>query len=423
MSTTEVAVSQAENETKAQIVESHMDEDFVDNKAEALACLMEGKRNMLCKDTPAAVTCLAEACELMSAECGEKAPECGEAYYFYGKALLEMARLENVVLGNALSGVPGDEDIEKGATQVEDPEHMTWEERTEVEEKVNEALVENFENCEKAESPFLTKDVVSGSSNPVVASGGRSWVLWFIAVFKWFISVFNLLAVEKVEVVENIIVDNGSEEVELDEDCDHIDEEKAEAKAEEDPTSLQLAWEVLELSKIICLEQLEAGVETLPSETKAALEKRYCDTLLLLSEVSVESGNYHQAVEDLKICLERQKRLLPADSRNIAETFYHLGVALGFHKNYDEAFMSLDAAVSVLNMRMTNLKEKSGSVAKNEVTEVKALLPEIEAKLIDLKDTKAETDRKTSELYQIGGASSSTSKAVSAIPVKKIDCA
>ena len=76
----------------------------MDNKAEALACLMEGKRNMLCKDIPAAVSCLAEACELMTAECGEKAPECGEAYYFYGKALLEMARLENVVLGIALSG-------------------------------------------------------------------------------------------------------------------------------------------------------------------------------------------------------------------------------------------------------------------------------------------------------------------------------
>merc|ERR1712050_302143 len=78
------------------------------------------------------------------------------------------------------------------------------------------------------------------------------------------------------------------EEVELDsdEECDHIDEDKVEAKADEDPTSLQLAWEVLELSKLICKEQLEAGdKKTLTSETKAALEKRYCETFLLLSEV------------------------------------------------------------------------------------------------------------------------------------------
>ena len=82
--------------------------------------------------------------------------------------------------------------------------------------------------------------------------------------------------------------------------------EKAEVKAEEDTTNLQQAWEACEPSKIICKEQLE-GCKDLPTETKAALEKRYCDTFLLLSEVSVESGNYYQAVEDLKVCLERQK--------------------------------------------------------------------------------------------------------------------
>merc|ERR1719153_726978 len=131
-----------------------MDDTSVDNKAEALACLVEGKRNMICKDIPAAVSCLAEACEVLSAECGEKAPECGEAYYYYGKALLEMARLENLVLGNALSGVPEGEDID-GSPQVENPEKITDEERANVEEKVDEALEESFDHCEKAEAPLL----------------------------------------------------------------------------------------------------------------------------------------------------------------------------------------------------------------------------------------------------------------------------
>jgi len=402
MSAVEITESQAE--TKAHLTESSMDEDqeHENNKAEALACLMDGKRNMLCKDIPAAVSCLAEACELMTAECGEKAPECGEAYYFYGKALLEMARLENVVLGIALSGVTNEEDCVKEATQVEDPDLMSEEERIEVEEKVNEALTENFENCEIAESPFLKKDakldgVTPGTNTSDLSSG------------------------------ETGATEDDEAEEETDDECDNgdIDEEKAEAKAEEDPTSLQLAWEVLELSKLICKEQLEAGdKKNLPSETKAALEKRYCETFLLLSEVSVESGNYQQAVEDLKVCLERQKKLLPADSRNIAETLYHLGVALGFHKNYDEAFMSLESAISVLNLRLDNLKGKTGSVAKNEATEIKALLPEVKAKVADLKDMKVETDRKTAELYLIGGKkTSSSSKPVSTIPVKKMECA
>jgi len=406
MSAVEITESLAE--TKAHLADSAMDEDheYEDNKAEALACLMEGKRNMLCKDIPAAVSCLAEACELMTAECGEKAPECGEAYYFYGKALLEMARLENVVLGIALSGVTHEEDCVKEVTQVEDPDLMTEEERTDVEEKVNEALTENFENCEIAESPLLKKDtkldgVISSPIDPDLPSG------------------------ETAEKGKEKASEDDEAEEDSDDECD-IDEEKAEAKAEEDPTSLQLAWEVLELSKLICKEQLEAGdKKNHTSETKAGLEKRYCETFLLLSEVSVESGNYQQAVEDLKVCLERQKRLLPADSRNIAETLYHLGVALGFHKNYDEAFMSLDAAISVLILRLDNLKEKTGSVAKNEATEIKALLPEVKAKVADLKDMKVETDRKTSELYHIGGkeTTSSSSKPVSTIPVKKIECA
>lgn len=35
---------------------------------------------------------------------GEQAPECGDAYYHYGRALLELARKEAGVLGGDLDG-------------------------------------------------------------------------------------------------------------------------------------------------------------------------------------------------------------------------------------------------------------------------------------------------------------------------------
>ena len=73
-------------------------------KAAAFATLASGKRHLLVSDIPLAVTTLGEACELHSNVFGETAAEMGEVYFYYGKALLEMARLESGVLGNALDG-------------------------------------------------------------------------------------------------------------------------------------------------------------------------------------------------------------------------------------------------------------------------------------------------------------------------------
>jgi len=45
-----------------------------------------------------------EACTLMSSVHGDMSPKMCEFYYTYGKALLELARIEENVLGNALAG-------------------------------------------------------------------------------------------------------------------------------------------------------------------------------------------------------------------------------------------------------------------------------------------------------------------------------
>merc|ERR1711864_54033 len=88
-----------------------------------------GKRNLLVSNIPEAVSTLAMACDLLAKQFGETHVECAEAYFYYGKSLLEMSRLESEILGNALEGVPEGGDVADDS-QFEDPEKMTAEEKS-----------------------------------------------------------------------------------------------------------------------------------------------------------------------------------------------------------------------------------------------------------------------------------------------------
>merc|ERR1712112_194765 len=72
--------------------------------------LLEGKRHLLVQDFPSASDSLARACKFLANKHGETANECADAYFHYGKTLLELGRMEAGVLGNALKGVPDCDD-------------------------------------------------------------------------------------------------------------------------------------------------------------------------------------------------------------------------------------------------------------------------------------------------------------------------
>merc|ERR1719186_1988392 len=110
---------------------------------------MEGKRYMIVKDYPSAAESLAQACHYLASKHGETALECADAYFHYGKALLEMGRMEAGVLGNALEGVPEEEGSGEGSEKVESTEKMTEDEKEYVGVKVMEAIEENFEQHEE----------------------------------------------------------------------------------------------------------------------------------------------------------------------------------------------------------------------------------------------------------------------------------
>merc|ERR1712133_311500 len=394
--------------------------DTVDPKQEAANCLAVGKRNLLVSDIPLAVSSLGEACELFTKVYGETAPECAETYFYYGKALLEMARLESGVLGNALDGVPeGEEEAEN--SQVEDPEKLTEDEKDDVEQKVDEALNENFDKHDKIakihngengegeddESQEETEneegedknDEASGEADGEEEKNGEAETA--------------METESKSEDGET--VEGGEKEGE--------DKNEQEAEDEEDPSNLQLAWEMLELAKVVYTKTVETNKD-------AEVERRLCETYMVLGEVSLENENYPQAVEDLTICLKRRTDSLPVDSRCIAETQYQLGIAQGFDMKWEEAVVSLEAAIKVLEKRIENLKaetespdetkkDDSSHTREKEITELEALIPEIKEKITDTKKMKEAVGFTSGSGPSDASSSASNSKPISSIAIKR----
>merc|ERR1711970_1079659 len=405
-------------------------------KKEAINHLVAGKRHMLVQDIAAAVASLAQACEMMSAQFGETAVECADAYFHYGKALLEMARLESGVLGNALDGVPDGEDSD--SSQCEDPSKLTEDEKEEVGVKVLEALDENFKTHEE-KIALLTNGhtkVTNGHSKKDESTEGEEEDEESQEEGEESQDDEEMKEGEakdgeaeaKAEDKDKMETESVGDDEKTKDEKEAGDKEEQQAEDEEDPSNLQLAWEMLELAKVIFTKQAD---ET--KDNKADVEKKLCETFLALGEVSLENENYPQAVDDLTSCLKKQLEKLPADSRSIAETHYQLGVAQGFHLHFEEAVKSLNDAITVLTTRIDNLKKKTESkdetrtddafyTREKEIEELEKLLPEIREKIQDTNEMKEETMRKMKEeagFSNGAGTSGESAKPVSTIAVKK----
>merc|ERR1712202_50714 len=384
----------------------------IEVQEEAKTHLATGKRHLLVSDVPAAVTSLALSCELLSTQFGETAKECAESYYYYGKALLELSRLESGVLGNALDGVPEEGD-EANTSQVED--------------KVGEALEENFQESLQKKVEKESEESKEGEGKAVESKESKEGDAGTSKGSKD----------KEVETTEDEGMEEGDDSEAEESNGEDMDAEKSTTEGadntegdsekkdeEEEPSNLQLAWEMLELAKMVYTKQAEESAV----DTKAEIEEKLCSTMLALGEVGLENENYKQAVEDIRMCLKKQE-ILPKDSRIVAETHYQLGVALGFNSQFEEAVESLNSAIKIIKERIKIIKEGIKSPKKSptkdekkEVTELEALIPEIEEKIIDTKDMKKEAEAKTKDGNE--GLTSSSgdkteSKNVTSIAVKR----
>ncbi|KAF1570365.1 UNVERIFIED_CONTAM: Nuclear autoantigenic sperm protein, partial [Eudyptes pachyrhynchus] len=562
--------------------------ESLDVDSEAKKLLGLGQKHLVMGDIPAAVNAFQEAASLLGKKYGETANECGEAFFFYGKSLLELARMENGVLGNALEGVHVEEEEgEKTEDEslVENNDNVDEEAREELREQVYDAmgekeakkaegksltkpetdkeqesevekggredmdisepeeklqetveptskqLTESSEEAKEAAIPGLNEDeVASGKTEqeslctekgksisgayvqnkefretveegeeiislekkpketsedqPIRAAEKQGTLMKVVEIEAEIdpqvksadvggeepkdqvatseselgkavlmelsgqdveaspvvaaeagaevsekpgqeITEEAMLPVEESEAagdgVETKVAQRATEKAPEDkfkiaanEETQERDEQMKEGeetegseeedrendKAEETPNesvlekkslqeneeeeigNLELAWDMLDLAKIIFKRQ-----ETKEAQLYAA------QAHLKLGEVSVESENYIQAVEEFQACLSLQEQYLEAHDRLLAETHYQLGLAYGYNSQYDEAVAQFGKSIDVIEKRMAvlheQMKEAEGSFTEyeKEIEELKELLPEIREKIEDAKES------------------------------------
>ncbi|KAF9586278.1 hypothetical protein BGW38_007559 [Lunasporangiospora selenospora] len=178
----------------------------------------------------------------------------------------------------------------------------------------------------------------------------------------------------------------GDEEDEEDEEGD---EEGEEGQGEDDSDDFAVAWDVLDLARVL---YHRIGTED-------ALLK-LGDVHIALGDVSLESENFEQAVSDFQEAIKIKEARLDPDDRQLAEAHYKLALALEYtpnesekaHEHIHQASSVLKARVQKLNgllasgkgkARATDASESETKMAK-ELVELHELIGEMEQKVQDM---------------------------------------
>lgn len=354
---------------------------------DAATAISQGKRHLLVRDYTAAVTAFAEGLELLSQKHGDCGDELGEPYLLYGRALLGLSREEAGVLGDGVPGTEdGDEDVEvdddeeDNDDEKEEPESTTSDVKdASTDKKTNQT--EKSSNDKESEDKKIVNDKkeekIDDKSETKVDDKSEAKV-----DDKKEVKVDESLpGSSKDEPISN--GENGNAEAN---GADGDDEEDADDVNEEDAgrgIDLQVAWEVLELAKIVFSKRGETGI------------KQLAEAHRLLGEVAMESGNPEVAIADLENALTILEKIEPLDPRSMAELNYQLGLAHSLTNAFDKSINHFNKATTLLEARIKKLEATNESAKENdgEIAELKELLPEILEKIADMKDFKQEACR------------------------------
>ncbi|XP_046824600.1 histone-binding protein N1/N2 [Vespa crabro] len=385
--------------------------DIADNVpfTDPATAISQGRRHLLVRDYTMAVTALAQACELLAKKHGDTADELGEPYLLYGRALLGLAREEAGVLGGGIPGseeAQGEEDAEdddeddeedeaeeEKLSKVDEKEEEEEEEDEEEEEEEEEEGEDEDKKNNKNETTKTTTDEDSSKKN---VKDEQDEEIKEEDVKKKEHDEKEMKTSSEPE-SENIPKNNETTDAlatsskqqngKIQENGQHDNTEDITKDEEEDEVNnLQVAWEVLELAKLVLLKRGPPGWKLL------------ADSYRLLGEVAMEGGNHKGALNDLQGCLNLLEKIDPREPRAIAEIHYQLGLAHSLGNDFDSSIEEFNKATMLLESRIKELEaiteppktDDPFYTVEGEIQELKDLLPEIREKITDMQDFKQE---------------------------------
>ncbi|KAK4152922.1 hypothetical protein C8A00DRAFT_15817 [Chaetomidium leptoderma] len=216
------------------------------------------------------------------------------------------------------------------------------------------------------------------------------------------------------------------------------DAEEAEGEDEEEEDDLAVAFEVLDLSRVLFNKRLEAvqaedeaqqgkGKDVAEGDNSATIrhiKERLADTHDLLAEISLENERYPNAITDSRASLKYKEELYPFESEIIAEAHFKLSLALEFasvtkssddNNNdnaaaaaaagggggsdqidqalRDEAASALEAAINSTKQKLQNKEVELATLhnpddneaTRRQIADVKDVLVDMEQRLVDLR--------------------------------------
>ncbi|KAI0506280.1 hypothetical protein F5B22DRAFT_624302 [Xylaria bambusicola] len=218
----------------------------------------------------------------------------------------------------------------------------------------------------------------------------------------------------------------GDENFEDSGDEDEADGEGQEEEEEDD--DLAVAFEILELSRVLFEKQLEEAATTdgpdkdvTADENKLVrhMKERLADIHDLLAEISLENEMFPVAIKDCRASLKYKEGLYTEDSEIIAEAHFKLSLALEFasmtttgddnaaaeSKTVDEGMRSeaaeeLEKAINSTKLKLQNKEvelatshaPEDNDETRKQITDVKEVIADMEQRLVELRKPPVDMD-------------------------------